>query len=177
MYFFFRAREFFNAAEELFASANRPQAPNKWVNPIYFSYSHAAELALKAFLRSHNPKVEFGHKLADLYGECSALGLMIGPDDRTQIENIVALLDSVNEESGLRYFMGPGALPDLAWTREVVGRLLDAVEPHANSAEANQPSGLGKVVGIRIIIGKPTSRGSKALDASQPSLHTKTHLT
>jgi hypothetical protein len=124
-----------------------------------------------------HPKVEFGHKLSDLYGECSALGLVIGPDDRTQIENIVALLDSVNEASGLRYFMGPGALPDLAWTREVVGRLLDAVEPHVNSAEANQASGLGEVVGIRTIIGKRTSRGSKALDTSQPSLHSKTHLT
>jgi HEPN domain-containing protein len=97
MYFFFRAREFFSATEELFASANRTQATNKWVNPIYFGYSHAMELALKAFLRSHNPKVEFGHKLADLYGECGALGLLIGPDDRTQIENMVALLDSGGE--------------------------------------------------------------------------------
>jgi HEPN domain-containing protein len=50
--FFFRAREFFSAAEELFASGNRPNAPNKWVYPIYFNYSHAVELALKAFLRS-----------------------------------------------------------------------------------------------------------------------------
>ena len=158
MYFFFRAREFFSAAEELFASENRPQAPHKWVNPIYFGYSHAVELALKAFLRSHNPKVEFGHKLTELYKECRALGLAIGPDDRTEIGNIVALLDPVNEESGFRYFMGAGALPDLAWTRGVVGRLIEAVEPDVMRAEADQPSGLGKVVGIRMIIGKPTSR-------------------
>ena len=129
MYFFFRAREFFSAAEELFASENRPQAPHEWINPIYFGYSHAVELALKAFLRSHNPEVEFGHELTEIYKECVALGLVIGPDDRTQIGNIVALLDSGNEGAGFRYFMGPGLLPDLAWTREVVGRLIDAVEP------------------------------------------------
>jgi hypothetical protein len=161
MYFFFRAREFFSAAEELFASANRPQAPNKWLNPIYFSYSHAVELALKAFLRSHNPEVDFGHVLTKIYGDCVALGLVIDANDQTQIANIVRLLDSGNEESGFRYFMGPGALPDLAWTREVVGRLLDAVEPHVNRAEANHSSGLGKAVGIRLVVGKPTSRSSK----------------
>ena len=161
MYFFFRAREFFSAAEELFASENRPQAPHKWVNPIYFGYSHAVELALKAFLRSHKPEVEFGHELTKTYRKCVALGLVIGPDDRTHIGNIVTLLDNGNEKSGFRYFMGSGALPDLAWTREVVGRLIEAVELHVMRTEKDNPSGLGKVVGIRRIIGKPPSPDSR----------------
>jgi hypothetical protein len=139
----------------------RPEAPNKWVNPIYFAYSHAVELALKAFLRSLNPEVKFGHILKDLYKECEALGLIIGPGDRAQIGNIVALLDSVNEKSGLRYFMGPGPLPEMAWTREVVGRLIEAVEPHVRRAEVKHPSELGKPVGIRFVIGKPMSRDPK----------------
>lgn len=63
-------------------------------------YAHAVELDLKAFLRSHNPEVEFGHNLTDRHKDCVALGLVIGPDDRTQIGNIVTLLDSGNEESG-----------------------------------------------------------------------------
>jgi hypothetical protein len=84
--------------------------------------------------------------------------LVIGPDDRTQIGNIVALLDSGNEEYGFRYFMGPGPLPDLAWTGEVVGRLIEAVEPHVMRADNEHPSGSGKIVGIRLIIGKPTKR-------------------
>jgi hypothetical protein len=57
--------------------------------------------------------------------------------------------------------MGPGALPGLEWTREVVGRLIDAVEPHVRRAEADRPSGLGEAVSIRFIIGKLTSRASK----------------
>ena len=158
MFFFLRAGEFFSAAEKLFASENRAKAPNKWEYPIYFCYSHAVELALKAFLRSHKPEVEFGHELTKTYKKCVALGLVIGPDDRTHIGNIVTLLDNGNEKSGFRYFMGSGALPDLAWTREVVGRLIDAVEPHAIRAEKDNASGLGKVVGIRLIIGKPTPR-------------------
>jgi HEPN domain-containing protein len=158
MYFLFRAREFFSAGQELFASEARQQAPNKWANPTYFNYAHAAELALKAFLRSHNPEIKFGHELASLYQECQALGLAIGPDDLTQIGNIVTLLDSANKDSGLRYFMGPGPLPDLAWTEEVVGRLIAAVEPHVQLAEAISPSGLGKVVAMKLVFGKPTSR-------------------
>ena len=158
MSFFFRACEFFSAAEELFASERRPNATNRWVYPIYFCYSHAVELALKAFLRSHNPEVEFGHTLMDRYKDCVTLGLVIGPDDRTQIGNIVSLLDSGNKESGFRYFMGLEPLPDLTWTREVVGRLIGAVEPHVMLAEESHPSGLGQPAGIQMIIGKPTAR-------------------
>jgi HEPN domain len=158
MAFFFRAREFFSAAEELFASENRPTAPNAWMNPIYFAYSHAMELALKAFLRSHNPEVKFGHKLTDLHKECRALGLVIGPDDRTQICNIVALLDSGNEESGFRYIMGSGPIPGLAWTREVVGRLIEAVEPHVMQAEKKRLSESGKAFRLLGIIDKPVKQ-------------------
>jgi hypothetical protein len=89
MFFFLRAAEFFSAAEKLFASENRAKAPNKWEYPIYFCYSHAVELALKTFLRSHKPEVEFGHELTNTYKKCVALGLVIGPDDRTHIGNIV----------------------------------------------------------------------------------------
>jgi len=125
---------------------------------IYFEYSHAAELAFKAFLRCHYPEVEYGHGLMPYYERCRALGLQIGPDDRTQIGNIVTLLDSANKDQGLRYFMNLGVVPDLAWTSEVVGRLLNVVEGHVARAEPDHLSGLGKPVGIFLIAGKPTSR-------------------
>jgi HEPN domain-containing protein len=158
MFFFFRAGEFFSASEELLASANRSKAPNRWEYPIYFGYSHTVELALKAFLRSHKPEVEFGHVLTKIYGDCVALGLVIDANDQTHIANILTWLDEGNEESGFRYFMRTNALPDLAWTRQVVGRLIEAVEPHVKCAEKDNPSGLGTVVGIRLVFGKPTSR-------------------
>jgi hypothetical protein len=36
--------------------------------------------------------------------------------------------------------------------------LIGAVEPHVMRAEKDNPSELGKVVGLRLIAGKPTSR-------------------
>src|SRR5258705_9874327 len=99
MGFFLRSQEYFSAADELLRSRKRLQAVNGWWYPIYFCYSHAVELALKAFWRSHNPEVEYGHPLTDLYEKCRKMGLVIGADDRTQIGNIVRLLDEGNKDS------------------------------------------------------------------------------
>jgi len=63
--FFIRAQEYLSAAHELLRSPNRPRAG--WWHPIYFCYSHAVELALKAFWRTHRPEIEYGHSLTDLY--------------------------------------------------------------------------------------------------------------
>src|ERR1700731_2289905 len=90
-FFFLRAAEFFSAAETLFASENRAKAPGRWEYPIYFCYSHAVELALKSLLRAHKPEVEFGHELTTINKKCVAQGLVIGPDDRAHIGNIVTL--------------------------------------------------------------------------------------
>jgi HEPN domain-containing protein len=161
MSFFRAAREFFSAAEELFALESGPQTTRRRVSPIYFCYAQAVELALKAFLRSHNPEVEFGHHLTTLYKDCVALGFVIGPDDLTQIANVVALLDAGNEDAGFRYFMGPG-IPDLAWTHEVVGQLIEAVEPDVRRDEKKYPPPSHNIVGFRSIFGKPTKQGPKA---------------
>ena len=77
--------------------------------PTYFMYSHAIELALKAYLRAANlpivtDKKRKHHQIAALYSECKSLGLKIGPDDSTDIASVVALLEDANEDQGLRYF-------------------------------------------------------------------------
>src|SRR5437016_4938121 len=76
--------------------------------PTYFLYFHTADLALKAFLRSHDVAIvgtDYGptHELMKLYEHCKALGLRVGRDDRIDIRNVVDLLQSGNKSSGFRY--------------------------------------------------------------------------
>ena|ERR1700733_1025258 len=162
--YFQRASEFLEGADELFTSESRKSFSHRWY-PTYFLYAHAAELALKAFLRAHNPEVEYGHELAVLYEKCRdiglVIGLVIGPNDQTQIENVVGLLDLANEDQGLRYFLDANSMPDLAWTREVVTQLLRAVKPHVAKAENDNPSNSGKATKLVLVWGKPVPQSTK----------------
>jgi HEPN domain-containing protein len=119
------------------------------------------ELALKAFIRSVNPEVEYGHTLEDLYAKCRASGLSLSYEEHIEIGNIVRALDAMNVDSGLRYFFGPGNWPHLEWTREVARRLIESVEPYVRRAENAQPSGLGQATGIRLIVDRPRKREAK----------------
>jgi hypothetical protein len=122
------ARNYHAAAEVLFS------APIAF-EPRYFLYFHTVELALKAFLRSHNHPVPRRHELTKLYEECRKLGLVvIGPADRFGIGNIVSMLEFGNQCQGFRYYNPqPVAVPELSWTREVVGQLMQAIEPHVEA--------------------------------------------
>jgi hypothetical protein len=152
--YFKRASEFLSAADELFTSESRTTAHDRWY-PTYFLYAHAAELALKAFLRAHNPEVEYGHELTVLYEKCCNIGLVIGQNDQTQIGNVVRLLDCANKDQGPRYFIDTNVIAELTWTREVVTRLVQAVKLHVEKAEREHPSGTGKPTKLMFILGKP----------------------
>jgi hypothetical protein len=161
MAFFRRAGEFFSAAEKLFTSESGPMASRRWLYPIYFCYSHAIELVLKAFLRLHSPEVEFGHDLTRIYAACVREGLVIDPKNDREIRTVVAFLDAGNEDAGFRYLFGRGPLPDLTWTREVVGRLIEVVEPHVMLEEEKHPSSRN-IVRLLGTISKPTKQVPKA---------------
>jgi hypothetical protein len=152
--FFLRAREFLAAADELLGTDAGKKNSLRWY-PTYFLYAHAVELTLKAFWRAHNPDVEYTHELVGLYEKCQAQGLVIARNDRTQIGNIVRLLDSANQDQGLRYFLTAGVLPDLAWTREVVTELMRVVEIHVSEAAQREPPVSNNVTGFIAILGKP----------------------
>ncbi len=156
MAFFGFAREYHSAANHLFDSGLSSR------NPIYFLYFHTVELALKAFLRSLNIQIlgteRQSHNLTKLYEECRGLGLRVGPADRFEIENIVTLLEAGNEYQGFRYFnLKSGSLPSLSWTREVVERLMLALETHlgGRSKPKTVPASPAK---LTIIYGKPTPK-------------------
>ena len=130
--------------------------------PVYFLYFHALELALKAFLRSHNIKIlgtkRQGHKLTDLYDECHGLGLTIGPDDRTDINNVVRLLEKGNKYQGFRYYnLESVTIPDLSWTRATVRRLMQVVEQRVESIFKTDTvaARAGKAI---MVLGKPVNQ-------------------
>jgi HEPN domain-containing protein len=128
------ARQYHEAAEELFAAGERRASAGgqRAITALtYFLYFHTMELAFKAYLRAYDRPIPKTHELTKLYEECRTLGLVIGLDDRISIGNIVNLLESGNEYQGFRYFnLNPTSQPDLAWTREVGDALMRKVSGH-----------------------------------------------
>jgi HEPN domain-containing protein len=140
------ARQYFLAAEELAGSKSRVE------DARYYLYFHATELLLKAYLRGRG-KEPWSHELSKLLKECSDLGLIIDSEDKYGLHNIVSLLESGNEEMGFRYFtLKSGAIPEMGWTREVVGQLMQAVtavvDPNGDSTKP------GVAVKLALMIGK-----------------------
>ena len=151
---------FLNFAREYFAAAECVSSHAKnLANPGYFLYFHTVELLFKAYLRAHGLPImstnRESHNLTELYEECRKLGLVVGTNDRFQIGNIVSLLEEGNEYQGFRYFHLKGAvIPELGWTREVVGELLKSVESHVE-AFSKQGSSPGVAAKLVLMVGKP----------------------
>jgi HEPN domain len=156
------AREYHEAAELLFAlnrSRGTPVTGHRpLTNVIYFLYFHSMELALKAFLRSHDVSIDphrKHHELTRLYEECLHWGLEIGPDDRAKIGSIVNLLEAGNEYQDFRYFsLNSSTRPDLVWTRDVVEQLMRGVE-RCIEADSKRNEASGKPVKLIIELGEP----------------------
>jgi hypothetical protein len=144
------AREYYQAAEELAASKSRIQ------NARYFLYFHATELLLKAYLRARGVKSE-GHKISDLYKECRDAGLTINSEDKYGLHNIVSLLESGNKGMGFRYFtMKSGSIPEMGWTSEVVGQLMQAVTEVVDAnGDSTKP---GPAAKLTMTLGKPVPK-------------------
>ena len=131
MAFLNMARQYHEAAEELFAAGERRASvggQRAITDPTYFLYFHTMELAFKAYRRAHGLPNWNTHKLTELYKDCQILGLAIEPDERFQIKGLVSLLESGEEYLRFRY-VNPNSTgqPDLAWTREGVDAVIQNV--------------------------------------------------
>ncbi len=136
---FFRfAQKYHQAANELYELH-----PDDYRGPVSLLYFHTVELALKTFLRSHERQTGKTHGLKKLYDSCRALGLKTSQSDPYELANIAGSLEEANQGSGLRYSpLRGGWRADLSWTREVVGRLMDAVETRMRAiADLDAPPG------------------------------------
>jgi hypothetical protein len=62
-------------------------------------------------------------------------------------------LESGNEDMGFRYFtLKSGSIPEMGWTREVVGQLMKAVTAVVDPTGDSKP---GPAVKAVLMIGKP----------------------
>jgi HEPN domain-containing protein len=151
MAFLNMARQYHAAAEHLF------ELRGSLNNPVYHLYFHTAELALKAFLESHNVRTKKTHLLTELYVECRTHGLVIGTDDRTQLSNVMTMLENGNEYQGFRYFNPESRFkPELGWTREVVSELMKVVEHRVEEHAQTKPK--PPTYKFDFIMGKPVPK-------------------
>ncbi len=152
------AREYYEAAEVLFAERERRVSTGgqrKGDGPIYFLYYHAMELALKAYRSAHLPN-EMTHSLKYLYEEYQKLGLVI--ESQVNMQNLINLLQSGEEHTRFRYFsLESASQPDLAWVREGIDSLTRTVSNRLDSLfpPNTQPK---RVVKVTVTFSKPESR-------------------
>lgn len=125
-------------------------------SPVYFLYTHALELAFKAYLRSHGlptPQGQRGHDLRSLLEACRKQGLQVRSDE-SDLLNVVNGLQSENKEHGFRYYLfKPTVIPDIAAVREVVDDALSVVEEEVK----NRPSKATGAV-VKMTFGKPSRK-------------------
>ena len=99
------AEAFLNTAQQYHLAATTLLSLHEQVaSPLYFLYTHALELALKAYLRSHvlpTPLGQPGHALQALFEQCQRKGLQVHSD----LRGVIDLLESENELHGFRYFV------------------------------------------------------------------------
>ncbi len=143
------ARQYYQAAEE---AAN---CKVLLIDVRYFLYFHATELLLKSYLRARGVKSR-GHKISELYKDCRKAGLTINSKDEFAVRSVVSLLESGNKDMGFRYFtLKSKAIPDMNWTREVVGQLLSVVTAFV---EPNGAPSIGAAVKVAFIIFPPSQK-------------------
>ena len=141
------ARQYRKAAEIVFE--HEPVASP----PLYQLYFHTVELLLRSYLQASGKNPRKGHKISHLYKQARQLGLAI-EGDPLGLQNIVNLLERGNTGAGFRYFTREsGSLPEISWTREVVGRLLEVVSRFLESRFG--PSVPGPAVKLVITFSKP----------------------
>jgi hypothetical protein len=158
--FLYMARQYHEAAEELFAARERRVSSGgqpKRDDPIYFLYYHAMELAFKAYRRAYNRPHRRTHSLVELYEDCQQLGLVI--EREFHIQNLVNLLESGGDEYlRFRYFsLKSSSLPEFAWIREAVGSVMQTISDKLDVLfpPDSQPS---RAVKGTIIWGKPVPK-------------------
>jgi hypothetical protein len=100
-------------------------------DPIYYLYHHAAELALRACLASHNihPRIKKDHSLAELLTRCREANVLITTNNDQLARNLS--LRILSEDEGFNYrYPRTGVVLDLRWVQKAVPQLLDEITPH-----------------------------------------------
>jgi hypothetical protein len=133
---FLFAESFLDAARHLRRAFDNRELSLRFDAPIYFLYSHALELTMKALLRAKGVSArrlasrEFGHQLQVLWRECFKQGLSTSPNHDTFISGVIEILDPLATKYEFRYLkVGLKRIPELDDVELAVGLLRTAVKP------------------------------------------------
>lgn len=134
---FLSGESFFKAARHLHRALETKELRLRFDMPVYYLYSHALELTLKAFLRAKGfsarrlKSPEFSHKLQVLWATCVTEGLHSHPVTDGFIAQAVEMLDPFATEFEFRYLkVGCTQIPELDAVESAVTDLIVAVKPH-----------------------------------------------
>jgi len=126
------ARRYLLAADALHESET---ASKIGTDPLYLLYYHAAELALKAYLRyaGHTTAQlkSMKHNLLALYRDALSAGFKPSAETARSFQRVLALLYAGNKEEAFRYWNSDArTLPEMSWASETVAALVDQVSSH-----------------------------------------------
>lgn len=147
------AEAFLNMAREYHVAANTPFSIGRdTMSPLYFLYTHAIELAFKAYLRSFGCSVPRIHGLQSLCERCQAHGLQ----ENIDLANVIRLLESENEVHGFRYFafISTG-VPEIGYLRQVVDDLMITV---TDEVKKKPGENLLKGAVLKFVVSKPVKK-------------------
>lgn len=152
--FLLRAKEFLSGAVELSESKNRDRAPGQWRSLNYFQFAHAAELALKAFIRLKSGSAPRGHSLIKLYYEAIRSG---GGEleSMSHLEQLLDLLDQGNNDAGFRYQIKSNSLADPKWVKEEISALVKWSEDAIIVSDGPDALKPGPPASIKFMFSKP----------------------
>jgi len=130
------ARSYFKAASYLQDALDKGKAHLPFEMPVYYLYSHALELTLKAFLQTKGLTVDelrsrgLGHKFQALWDESIARGLKMRGETQAAVAETIELLDPFSVGFDFRYLkVGAMRRPSLEAVRQAVKCLMDFVQP------------------------------------------------
>ncbi|WP_092138952.1 hypothetical protein [Bradyrhizobium sp. NFR13] len=142
---FLSGESFFKSAQYLRKALDNKDLQLRFQMPVYYLYSHALELTLKAFLRTKGLSSgkmrsrEFGHKLQALWAACLKNGLRLHPVKEALVAEIVELLDSSATDFEFRYVkVGFKTLPTLDGLEAAVADLIESVRPLCGATVGGQ---------------------------------------
>jgi hypothetical protein len=137
--FFLSAESFLQAAIHAQKATDTKTLKLRFEMPVYYLYSHAIELTLKAFLRAKGLTAKelansqrWGHDLLKLWDGCFEHGLTLDMQTRLTTGAVIDILAPYAASYEFRYVQtGAKTLPSLDAVREAAEVLRAAIKPIA----------------------------------------------
>ena len=163
--YFLSAINYRDAANTIHATMETRSSQEAYglIDPAYYLYAHAIELALKACLHCHGEKVPHGlpgHAIVEIYPECRTKGYLTADDMDSSVQSLT-MLGQANEKYEYRYPERKASqpqivLPALDWVKESAGKIFSWVEPQVAAWSAANPIQSGPIP-IRLQLLKPVT--------------------